>query len=113
MLPWFAAAPGRRGDEFAGQHWTAAATQATLGRVGRTIGSEATGSAFSFATTYALGHVAKRYYADGRRLDGAALKAAFGQLFDNAKGLQQRYAPEIAERARTLDLKKLTGELTR
>ncbi|AKU13426.1 hypothetical protein AzCIB_3533 [Azoarcus sp. CIB] len=84
-----------------------------LGRVGRTIGSEATGSAFSFATTYALGHVAKRYYADGRRLDGAALKAAFGQLFDNAKGLQQRYAPEIAERARTLDLKKLTGELTR
>lgn len=84
-----------------------------LGRVGRTIGSEATGSAFSFATTYALGHVAKRYYADGRRLDGAALKAAFGQLFDNAKGLQQRYAPEIAERARTLDLKKLTTELTR
>lgn len=84
-----------------------------LGRVGRTIGSEATGSAFSFATTYALGHVAKRYYADGRRLDGAALKAAFGQLFDNAKGLQQRYAPEIAERARTLDLKKLTAELTR
>ncbi|MCK9984395.1 MAG: hypothetical protein AzoDbin1_00867 [Azoarcus sp.] len=84
-----------------------------LGRVGRTIGSEATGSAFSFATTYALGHVAKRYYADGRRLDGAALKATFGQLFDNAKGLQQRYAPEIAERARTLDLKKLTAELTR
>lgn len=84
-----------------------------LGRVGRTIGSEATGSAFSFATTYALGHVAKRYYADGRRLDGAALKAAFGQLFDNAKGLQQRYAPEIAERARTLDLKRLTTELTR
>lgn len=84
-----------------------------LGKVGRTIGSEATGSAFSFATTYALGHVAKRYYADGRRLDGAALKAAFGQLFDNAKGLQQRYAPEIAERARTLDLKKLTSELTR
>ncbi|SIQ31090.1 Uncharacterized conserved protein, DUF697 family [Aromatoleum tolulyticum] len=84
-----------------------------LGRVGRTIGSEATGSAFSFATTYALGHVAKRYYADGRRLDGTALKAAFGQIFDNAKGLQQRYAPEIAERARTLDLKKLTAELTR
>ncbi|MBD5801027.1 Tellurite resistance protein TerB [Azoarcus sp. Aa7] len=84
-----------------------------LGKVGRTIGSEATGSAFSFATTYALGHVAKRYYTDGRRLDGTALKAAFGQLFDNAKGLQQRYAPEIAERARTLDLKKLTGELTR
>ncbi|MCC4118351.1 TerB family tellurite resistance protein [Aromatoleum toluclasticum] len=84
-----------------------------LGKVGRTIGSEATGSAFSFATTYALGHVAKRYYAGGRRLDGAALKAAFGQFVDNAKELQRRYAPEIAERARTLDLKKLTSELTR
>ncbi|NMG75265.1 YcjF family protein [Aromatoleum diolicum] len=84
-----------------------------LGRVGRTIGSEATGSAFSFATTYALGHVARRYYADGRRLDAAALKASFAQLLDNARGLQQRYAPEIAERARTLDLKKLTAELGR
>jgi len=82
-----------------------------LGRVGRTIGSEATGSAFSFATTYALGHVAKRYYADGRKLDAAALKASFAQLVDRARGLQDRYAPEIAERARTLDLKKLTAEL--
>ena len=84
-----------------------------LGRAGRMIGSEATGSAFSFATTYALGHVAKRYYADGRRLDAAALKASFAQLLDNARGLQSRYAPEIAERARTLDLKKLTAELGR
>ena len=84
-----------------------------FGRVGRTLGSEATGSAFSFATTYALGHVAKRYYAGGRSLDAAALKAAFGQILANARGLQQRYAPEIAERARTLDLKRLTAELAR
>ncbi len=82
-----------------------------LGRAGRTIGSEATGSAFSFATTYALGHVAKRYYADGRKLDAAALKTSFAQLADSARGLQDRYAPEIAQRARTLDLKRLTAEL--
>ncbi|CAI10173.1 YcjF family protein [Aromatoleum aromaticum] len=82
-----------------------------LGRAGRTIGSEATGSAFSFATTYALGHVAKRYYADGRKLDTAALKTSFAQLTDSARGLQDRYAPEIAQRARTLDLKRLTAEL--
>jgi len=82
-----------------------------LGRTGRTIGSEATGSAFSFATTYALGHVAKRYYADGRKLDAAALKTSFAQLTDSARGLQERYAPEIAQRARTLDLKRLTAEL--
>ncbi|KON80583.1 DUF533 domain-containing protein [Azoarcus sp. PA01] len=82
-----------------------------LGGTGRTIGSEATGSAFSFATTYALGHVAKRYYADGRKLDAAALKTSFAQLTDSARGLQDRYAPEIAQRARTLDLKRLTAEL--
>lgn len=82
-----------------------------LGRAGRTIGSEVTGSAFSFATTYALGHVAKRYYADGRKLDAAALKTSFAQLADSARGLQDRYAPEIAQRARTLDLKRLTAEL--
>ncbi|MCK0512529.1 YcjF family protein [Aromatoleum buckelii] len=82
-----------------------------LGGAGRTIGSEATGSVFSFATTYALGHVAKRYYADGRKLDAAALKTSFAQLTDSARGLQDRYAPEIAQRARTLDLKRLTAEL--
>lgn len=82
-----------------------------LGRTGRTLGSEATGSAFSFATTYALGHVAKRYYADGRKLDAAALKTSFAQLTDSARGLQDRYAPEIAQRARILDLKRLTAEL--
>ena len=44
-------------------------------------------------------------------LDAAALKQTFSGLFEQAKGLQARYAPEIAERARTLDLKRLTDEL--
>jgi uncharacterized protein (DUF697 family) len=82
-----------------------------LGGAGRAIGSGATGSAFSFATTYALGHVAKRYYADGRRLDAAALKASFAQMVDRARGLQDSYAPEIAARARTIDVKQLMSEL--
>lgn len=82
-----------------------------LGRSGRTIGSEATGAAFSFATTYALGHVAKRYYAGGRKLDAASLKATFAQTVDSARGLQTQYAPQIAERARTLDLKRLLAEI--
>jgi uncharacterized protein (DUF697 family)/tellurite resistance protein len=82
-----------------------------LGGAGRAIGSGATGSAFSFATTYALGHVAKRYYADGRRLDAAALKASFAQMVDRARGLQDTYAPEIAARARTIDVKQLMSEL--
>jgi hypothetical protein len=32
----------------------------------------ATGAGFSFATTYALGHAARRYYAGGRKLSAAS-----------------------------------------
>ncbi len=82
-----------------------------LGKTGKTVGSAATGSAFSFATTYALGQVAKRYYAGGRTLGGDALKASFSGLLGEARSLQQRYTPEIEQRARTLDVGKLMREL--
>ena len=82
-----------------------------LGGAGRAVGSQATGSAFSFATTWAIGEVAVQYYAGGRTLDTAALKQSFSGLFEQAKDLQARYAPEIAQRARTLDLKRVTDEL--
>lgn len=82
-----------------------------LGKTGRTIGSVATGSAFSFASTYALGHVAIQYYGGGRTLDGAALKNAFTGLLGEARSLQQRYTPEIEQRARNLDVGKLMTEL--
>ncbi len=82
-----------------------------LGKTGRAIGSAATGSAFSFATTYALGQVAKHYYGGGRKLDGSALKTSFNNLLGQARDLQQRYTPEIEQRARTLDVGKLMAEL--
>jgi uncharacterized protein (DUF697 family) len=78
-----------------------------LGRLGgglaRRLGSAATGSAFSFATTYALGHVAKSYYAGGRTLDAQRLKDAFASLLGEARSLEERYLPEIRERARTIN----------
>ena len=82
-----------------------------LGGAGRAIGSQATGSAFSFATTWAIGKVAQQYYGGGRTLDTAALKQSFAGLFEQAKTLQARYAPEITQRASTLDLGRLTAEL--
>jgi uncharacterized protein (DUF697 family)/tellurite resistance protein len=82
-----------------------------LGGAGRAIGSQATGSAFSFATTWAIGKVACQYYGGGRTLDTAGLKQSFAGLFEQAKTLQARYAPEIAQRASTLDLGRLTAEL--
>jgi uncharacterized protein (DUF697 family)/tellurite resistance protein len=71
------------------------------------IGNVSTGAAFSFASTYALGHVAKRYYAGGRTIDAAGLQQAFASMLGEAKQLQGRYAGRIAEQARTLDVNKL------
>jgi len=71
------------------------------------IGRQATSSAFSFATTYALGQVAVTYYAGDRTLSRAALTEAFNGLLGEAKGLQRRYASEIEARARGLDVKQV------
>jgi uncharacterized protein (DUF697 family) len=74
------------------------------GGLGRAVGSAATGAGFSFASTYALGQVARRYYAGGRVLSSAMLQQAFADVLGEAKGLQSKYLPEIERRARTLDV---------
>ena len=78
-----------------------------LGRVaGRTfgkVGSAATGMVFSFAATYALGQVAKRYYAGGRVMSTAVLRDTFQNLLGPAKQLQAQYLPQIQQKAGTLD----------
>ena len=70
-----------------------------LGRVGGglggTIGRQAASSGMSFATTYALGRIAQRYYAAGRTMDTAMLKSTFTQLLEEAKGMAPRYRTEI------------------
>lgn len=71
--------------------------------VGR-IGGAATGMAFSFATTYALGQLAKRYYAGGRRMDTAMLRDTFENLLGPAREMQARYLPQIQEQAAGLDM---------
>jgi uncharacterized protein (DUF697 family) len=86
-----------------------------LGRLGGGLlggaGSVTTGAAFSFASTYALGHVARRYYAAGRTIDTAGLQQAFTEMLGKAKQLQTNYAGQIAEQARTLDLNKLLAAI--
>ena len=78
-----------------------------LGKVaGKTVGSiggAATGVAFSFATTYALGQVAKRYYAGGRVMSTDLLRSSFQSLLGPAKQLQTQYLPQIQHKAATLD----------
>ena len=72
----------------------------TLGNVG----GAATGMAFSFATTYALGQLAKRYYAGGRVMNMQVLRDSFQNLLGPAKQMQTQYLPQIQQQAGTLDM---------
>lgn len=75
-----------------------------LGKAFGKAGSGAAGMAFSFATTYALGQLAKRYYAGGRRMDGILLRETFQELLVPARQLQTQYLPRIRQQAETLDM---------
>ncbi|MDO9405105.1 MAG: TerB family tellurite resistance protein [Polaromonas sp.] len=82
-----------------------------LGRVGGGllggIGKQAVSSGMSFASTYALGHVAKQYYAGGRQLSTQMLKDAYASVTREGQQLQTQYLPAITEKARTLDASKV------
>ena len=83
------------------------------GGIGRSAGSMITGSAFSFATTYALGQVAKKYYAGGRSISGDTLKQAFSGVLGEAKQLQTKYLPEIRQKAQTINVAQVLKEVAR
>jgi uncharacterized protein (DUF697 family) len=67
------------------------------------IADQLTGSAFSFASTWAIGHLAVNYYAGGRRFGAAEMKAAYEPLLAKAKELHPRYLAEIQEQAKSLN----------
>jgi uncharacterized protein (DUF697 family)/tellurite resistance protein len=77
------------------------------GRMAGSLARGATGVAFSFATTYALGKVAVRYYAGGRTMTTQMLKDAFDGMVQEARGLQGRYQPQIEQQARTIDVNRI------
>ncbi len=79
------------------------------GGLGRSVGRQTASSGLTFATTYALGRVAQRYYAGGRKLDAATLKATFGEMLAEARGLAPRYRDEIEQRAESINPKELAS----
>lgn len=90
-------------------------TRRLVGGLGRGIAGgllgglmgQAAGSAFAFATTYALGQVARRYYAGGRVLTTAQLKETFSSMLDEARSMQGRYSGDIAQKARQVNVAQL------
>lgn len=81
------------------------------GKKAKKVAAAAAGSAFAFAATFALGHVAKAYYGGGRRLSPDALKGLFERNLEQGRALYETHRPAIEERARTIDLSTLTSQL--
>mgnify|MGYP001232414130 CR=1 FL=1 len=80
---------------------------ALAGGIGKAVARGATGAALTFATTYALGHVAHRYYGGGRRLDRTALQGLFGELKTQAASLYPRYADQIQQQSTQVNVSSL------
>jgi len=79
------------------------------GGLGRSLGRQAASSGLTFATTYAIGRVAQRYYAGGRTLDTATLKQTFASLLAEARGMAPQYQSRIEQAAQTIDTRKLVS----
>jgi uncharacterized protein (DUF697 family) len=77
------------------------------GGVAGALAGGATGAMFSFATTYAIGQVARRYYASGRTMSTELIRAAFADMREQGNALQAKYLPQIQQQARTLDPARL------
>lgn len=77
------------------------------------LGKQAVSSGMSFATTYALGHVAKRYYSGGRTFSTQMLRDTYQSLLGEAQSLQTRYLPDMQAKARTLDTAQIVNMVRR
>lgn len=84
-----------------------------VGAVLRGAAGQSVSSGFSFATTYALGRLAIRYYGGGRNFSADVLQDTYAGLLREARGLQDQYWPAIQEKARTVDVKQLLQEIRR
>ena len=71
------------------------------------LGRQAVSSGMSFASTYALGHVAREYYAGGRTLSTQMLKDAYQRVLGDGRALQSQYLPRIEAESRQLDAAKV------
>lgn len=76
------------------------------------LAGQAVSSGMSFATTYALGQLSRRYYAGGRNMTTELLRETYQGLLAEAQGLRGKYAGEIEAKARGIDPSRI-GDLVR
>lgn len=73
-----------------------------VGGLGRAAVGTGAGAAMTFAATYAIGHLALRYYAGGRKMDTGVLKDAYARLVGDGRRLFGLHQSEVERRASTL-----------
>ncbi|MFO0582898.1 MAG: TerB family tellurite resistance protein [Anaeromyxobacter sp.] len=76
------------------------------------LAGQALESGVSFATTYALGQLARRYYAAGRNMTPELLRETYQGLLAEARELRGKLAGQIEDRARGIDPSRI-GDLVR
>lgn len=77
------------------------------GNLAGALAGGAAGAMFSFATTYAIGQVARRYYAGGRTMSTELIRSTFADMLAQGKALQAKYLPQIQQQAGALDATRL------
>ena len=77
------------------------------GGLGRMATSAATGAAFTFASTYAIGKAANLYYSQGRRISMEDLKRLLNQFKEEGTRLFTGYEPEVRNRARNVNVSEI------
>ena len=82
-----------------------------LGGLLRGAAGQSVSSGFSFATTYALGRLAIRYYGGGRKFSTQVLQETYESLLGEAKTLQAQSWPAIQEKARTINVAQVLREV--
>jgi uncharacterized protein (DUF697 family) len=80
------------------------------GLVGGATGVAA-GAAVTFAATYALGHAAKQYYAQGRKLSSEDLRALFTRFQGEAQGLLPQVQGQIQSLAQQVRLSDVLAQI--
>ncbi|HUL69791.1 MAG TPA: DUF533 domain-containing protein [Gemmatimonadales bacterium] len=71
----------------------------------------AAGAAVTFSGTYALGHVAKQYYAQGRKLSTDDLRNLFARFRSDAETIWPKIQNQVQQQARNLNLPSVMGML--
>ncbi len=100
-------------------HMMEGIVRGVLGGIGRGIfggllggaAGMAAGTAVTFATTYALGHAAQQYYAQGRKLSTADLKALFAKFQGDATTIFPRVENRIRDLAGSSNLNSILAGL--